>query len=581
VPAPEHPLRSRFSPPLLIVAVVVLAFLPSVSNGFTNWDDYMNLRDNPDYRGLGPAQLRWMWTTFLLGHYQPLSWMSLGLDFVLWGMNPWGYHLTSVLIHAANSVLLYYVILAVLRIGMPSPARWPAAAAALLHAVHPLRVESVAWVTERRDVLCGFFVLLALLAYLKRAELERQGRPATGWLALSCLAFAASLLSKALGIMLPVVLLILDGVPLGRWTAGSARRLILEKIPYFLLAAGDSVIMIRAMRSIEQVRPLASYSVAERAAQAAYGLCFYPLKTLWPVGLIPIYRIDEPLDPWQAKYVLPMLGVLAVTGALWARRQRLPAGLAAWGCYAALLLPVLGVVVTGFQVAADRYTYLAMMPASVLAAAGLEKLFRSDRVAPIPVSAALAGVLILLSLATSRQTEVWKDSITLWTHELRFDPDCSLAYNSRGAERQDRGDSKGAIEDCTKALSLDPSSADPYHNRGLARVHLGELDEAIRDFDAYLRLAPRSAKGYQNRGVARLQKRELAGALADLDEALKLAGPKAETLVARGRVRAAGGDLKGAAEDFDAALRIAPADWPLREETQGLRDIARRQAGGR
>jgi len=270
-----------------------------------------------------------------------------------------------------------------------------------------------------------------------------------------------------------------------------------------------------------------------------------------------------------------------VTCALWARRKSLPAGLAAWGCYVALVFPVLGVVVTGFQVAADRYSYLAMMPAAVVAAAGLEKLFRSGRAAPRPVSAALAGVLILLSLATARQTEVWKDSITLWTQELRFDPDCSLAYNSRGAERQDRGDSQEAIEDCTKALSLNPSLADPYLNRGLARVRLGELDEAIRDFDAYLRLAPRSAKGYQSRGVARLQKRDLAGALADLDEALKLAGPKAEVYVARGRVRAAGGDLKGAAEEFDAALRIAPGDWPLRQETQHLRDIARRQAGGR
>ena len=382
--APERPSLLRILPPALIAVVVALAFLPSTGNGFTNWDDYMNLRDNPGYRGLGPTQLRWMWTSFLLGHYQPLSWMSLGLDYVLWGMDPFGYHLSSVLIHAVNAVLLYYVVIALLRRWSPSPAPWAAVAGALLHALHPLRVESVTWVTERRDVLCGFFVLLSLLAYLKRAELERQGRPATLWLVLSCVAFAASLLSKALGIMLPLVLIILDWVPLRRWSASAAKRLLLEKTPYLLLACADAGIMIAAMRHIDQVRPMAGYSVSERVAQAAYGLCFYLLKTLWPVGLIPIYRIDVPLNPWQAKYLVPMAAVAAATAFLWSRRRQWPAGLAAWASYVVLLLPVLGLAVTGAQVAADRYTYLAMIPAAVLAAAGLEKLFRVELPMALP-----------------------------------------------------------------------------------------------------------------------------------------------------------------------------------------------------
>jgi len=470
-------------------------------------------------------------------------------------------------------------------------------------------------VTERRDVLCGFFVLLSLLAYLKRAELERQGRPSTTWLVLSCVAFAASLLSKALGIMLPLVLLLLDGVPLGRLKAGSAKRLLLEKVPYLLLSAADAAIMMLAMRHIDQVRPLAGYSLPERAAQAAFGLCFYPLKTLWPVGLIPIYRLDNPLNPWQPKYIVPMVVVVAATVVLWSRRRRWPAGLVAWACYVALLLPVLGLVVTGFQVAADRYTYLAMIPASVLASAGLERLFRSESPVRRPVVAALTGVLALLSIATVRQTGVWKDSITLWSQQLRFDPECSLAYNSRGGARQDLGDAAGAIEDCTKALSLDPASAGSFLNCGLARVRLGELDAAIRDFDAHLRLAPesakgylnrgvarsrrgeldaairdfdahlqrapKSAKGYQNRGIARLQKRDFDGALADLGEALTLGGPTPELYAARGRIRGARGDMKGAAEDFENALRSAPEDWPLRRETQGLLEVARRQAAGR
>lgn len=578
--APETSLRSRLLPPSLIALVVTLAFLPSTSNGFTNWDDYMNLRDNPDYRGLGPTQLGWMWSTFLLGHYQPLSWMSLGLDYVIWGMNPFGYHLSSVLLHSANSVLLYYVLLALLRVSSPSPAPWPAVGGALLHALHPLRVESVTWVTERRDVLCGFFVLLSLLAYLKRAELERRGEPSTKWLVLSCAAFGASLLSKALGIMLPLVLLILDAVPLGRWNRDSAKRLLLEKVPFLLLSVADAAIMILAMRHIDQVRPLAGYSIPDRAAQAAYGLCFYPLKTLWPVGLIPLYRIDVPLNPWQAKYLVPMVAVATLTAFLWSRRRRWPAGLAAWAAYAVLVFPVLGVAVTGSQVAADRYTYLAMIPAAMLVAAGLARLFRSESPARRPVVAALTGVLALLTIATVLQTGVWKDSITLWTHQLRFDPECGLAYNSRARERQDRGDSKGAIEDCTLALRYDPTSADPYLNRGLARATLGDLKGAMVDFDALVRVKPQRADGYINRGVIRMQTGDLGGAFADLSEALKWGG-EAETAYAnRAIVRAKRGDLKGAVEDFEAALRVAPAGWAKRRDAQYLLEVARRQLRG-
>jgi len=356
VPAPDSPFRSRLLPPALIAIVVALAFLPSTANGFTNWDDYLNFRDNPSYRGLGWAQLKWMWSTPFSGHYHPLTWMTLGLDYALWGMAPLGYHLTNVLLHAANSVLLYFVIAAILRQRAPA---WPAVAGALLHALHPLRVESVAWVTERRDVLCGFFALLTVLAYLKRVEEDRAGRPSGKWLALACAAFAASLLSKALSIMLPIVLLILDAYPLQRLKPATWQRVLLEKIPFFALSCADAVAMTWAMRQIDAVRAITTYNLPERVAQAVYGLCFYIVKSLWPLGLIPLYRVDVPLNPWQAKYLVPLVAVIATTAALVYYRRRWPAGLVAWASYVVLLIPVLGVAVTGGQVAADRYTYLA------------------------------------------------------------------------------------------------------------------------------------------------------------------------------------------------------------------------------
>jgi hypothetical protein len=180
-----------------------------------------------------------------------------------------------------------------------------------------LRVESVAWVTERRDVLCGFFALICVLAYLKHVE---GGSAERRWLALSILAFAASLLSKALSIALPAILLILDVYPLGRFRAGERRRILLEKLPFVLLSCADAGVMLMAMRDISAVHSVVHYDVFQRAAQAAYGLCFYPLKTLWPVNLAPLYKIEANLRPWNAVYLASMAAGLAVTALLLIRR---------------------------------------------------------------------------------------------------------------------------------------------------------------------------------------------------------------------------------------------------------------------
>lgn len=560
----------------LLTAAVAVVYLPALAAGWTNWDDQKNFLENPDYRGLGWTQLKWMWTTRLLCHYTPITWMTLGLDYVIWGMNPLGYHLTSLLIHAVNAGLLYRVLQTLLRRVRADAPAWPAAVGALFYSLHPLRVESVVWVTERRDVLCGFFALLSIWAWLKRVEEERAGRAATKWLALSMAAFAASLLSKSLSVMLPVVLVLMDVYPLKRWTRENAVRLAVEKAGFFLLSLIDGIIMIFAAQTMDQVRPVGGYQVAERAAQAAYGLCFYLVKTLWPSNLIALYRIDTPLNPWQAKYIVPMIAVAALTALLIVRRKRWPGALAAWAAYVVLVLPVLGVVVTGFQIAADRYTYLALMPAAALVAAGLMQVPAAPR---LPI---LASGLVLSAFAsvTVVQIGVWKDSITLWTHMIEVDAQSSLAYNSRGDARYQRGDYAGALEDCTRAIELDAGSADAYLNRGLALAQQGNAAAAIRDFDRVVGLAPKRADGWQNRGVARFALQDFAGALADLNAAAERDDRKPEIYQVRGSTRASMGDLAGAVTDFERALTLAPADWARRRYTQGLLDLARRKLRG-
>jgi tetratricopeptide (TPR) repeat protein len=609
-------LLRRCAIPALIAVATVAAFAPALGGSFLNWDDDQNFLTNPAYRGLGPNQLRWMWTTFLMGHYHPLTWMTLGLDALIWGMDPFGYHLTSLLLHAVGAVLLYFVLLSLLRLAGRPKARWAAAAGALLHGLHPLRVESVAWITERRDVLCGVFFLLSLLAYLKRVEEERAGRPSARWLALSLAAFAASLLSKALGIMLPALLLILDVHPLGRFTPGRRLRVLGEKALFGLLSLADGILMLTAMRHIQAVRSAESYNILERAAQAAYGLCFYLLKTVWPSGLSPVYRIDSPLHPGDAKYVLSILAVAAGTALLIAFRRRCPGLLAAWLGMVALLLPVLGVAVSGYQIAADRYTYLALMPAAALAAWALD--LRAPT-APRAAVAATAGLLLVLSALTFHQCRIWKDSFALWNRALEVDPGNAMAYLNRGSLKQDGGAVDAAIEDYTRSLELNPAdSRSPYDtvirvrtlvNRGALRRQKGDLagaladvEEAIRvepsggnaytvrasvrrargdldgaeaDLDRAVALSPQSVEAVNNRGTLRLQRGRTKEALEDYDRALALQPDNALVLVARGQTRLVLGNGPGAAADLERALQLSPPGWALRRDVEALLQRAR------
>jgi Flp pilus assembly protein TadD len=560
-------LRSRWAVPLLIGIAVFVSFAPALDCDFVKWDDDFNFLNNPNYRGLGPSQLSWMFRTTLMGHWHPLTWITLGLDYSLWGMKPFGYHLTSLALHAANAGLLYLVLLALLDLSGTPDARWPAAAGALLYALHPLRVESAVWITERRDVLCGFFALLSILFYLKRVAQERADRPSLLCLVLSVVAFGASLMSKALSIMLPAALLILDLYPLGRFVPGSRKRLLLEKIPYGLLAAVDLVMMRRAMSDISAVRSVTDYDFTQRVAQAAYGLCFYPFKTVWPGGLIPLYLIDQPLNPWSAKYVVPMILVVALTALLVVRRRRLPGLLAAWAAFVALLLPVLGFAVNGMQIAADRYTYLSMIPASLLVSMLLAR--RESLRKPAAV-AALGVVLVVLGALSFRQSGTWKDSMTLWNHALEVDPTLYMAWANRGATRMEQGDVNGALGDYDQAIRYFPSYEKAWSNRAAAHVARGEWDAAIADCNEALKRKPRYAEAFSNRGVARANKGDVNGAIADYSEALSINSNYAEAYGSRGMARQSKGDLPGAIADFEAALRCCPPAWAHRRTIEGL-----------
>jgi protein O-mannosyl-transferase len=536
----------RFAPPIIIALVTFAAFSPGLGGEFLNWDDDKNFLENPSYRGLGLDNLRWMFTTFIMGHWHPLTWLSLGVDYTLWGMNPVGYHVTSLLLHSANAALLYLVLVAFLRLAGHPDLRWPAAIGALFYALHPLRVESVSWITERRDVMCGLFTLLTVYFYLRHVETDKDR-----WIQLSCACFAGALMSKALAITLPGALLLMDIYPLRRLTPENRKHVLLEKVPFFVLSFADAAVMNFAMRHIDAVHSAVSYNVMERIAQAAYGLCFYVVKTICPVGLAPLYRIDPNLNPWAFVYLGSMVAVVALTAVLFVRRRAWPGALATWLAYAGLVLPVLGVAVTGRQIAADRYTYLALLPVSVLIARLLAK---ADR-PPVRIACA-AGLLVLAGL-TARQTLFWKDSMTLWERELSIDPNVAVAYLNRGSVLQAKGDLAGAAADYDRSIALDPADASPWYNRGVTKALRGDHAGAIEDFTSALERRPGHANALASRGRSRAQRNDPGGALADFDESLRLQPDPANYLL-RARLRGVRGDVDGSIADCSEALRLRP-----------------------
>ena len=528
----------------VIILTVVVAFLPTFRNGFVIWDDDLNFTNNTAYRGLGTTQISWMFTTLTGGHYQPLAWLTLGLDYSLWGMDARGYHATSLLLHVANAVCCYFLIRALLEAATPPtngvrhrrrdrrPASWhddparvriAAAFGALVFALHPLRVESVAWVSERRDVLSGLFLLLTVLAYLRAHAPAIPSRTRRRLILLSLACFVASLLSKAWGMTLPVVLLILDLYPLRRRARGEPlRAIVVEKLPYAVLAAAAAAMALGAQSLMPQMRTLAEHGIVARLAQAAYGLLFYPWTTLVPLRLSPAYLLEMPLDPTAPRYVVSAVIVAAIAAAAIVVGRRLPWALAALGCYVVTVSPVLGLAQTGPQLVADRYSYLATIPFAVLAAAAFA-VTSVGRERAVGLVAALT--LVVLATLTFQQTRIWHDSVTLWTHTLAIDPDNYIAWGNRGWARQLDGDLAGAIDDYNGAIAANPRYALAYYDRGSARDERGELDAALADYDRAIDLDPRDARALNNRGYVREREGDLAAAIGDYRRALEVAPP--------------------------------------------------------
>jgi len=489
---------------------VALGFGRTLSFAFTGYDDPLYVSSNPHVLGgPTPENLRWAFTTFETGNWHPLTWLTLQLDASLGGANPATYHATNVLLHGGATLLLFFF----LRRSTGFPFR--AAMVAALFAVHPLHVESVAWVAERKDVLSALLFFLALHAYLGYVR-----RPGPGGLAVVTAVALLGLLAKPMLVSLPLVLLLLDAWPLARWDVGAAWLppwpLLREKIPLAALAASSCAVTLIAQSAGGAVVSLQKAPFAARAANAVVSVVVYLGKTFWPVDLAVVYPFPPHGDAaWQvaaAALVVAGLTVCAVRAA--PARPYLFVG---WFWYLVMLLPVIGLVQVGVQGRADRYTYLPLVGIFMLVTWGAAGLL--PRTAGAVLSASVLAALLPVCMA---QTKHWENRLTLFRRLVAVEPDYPAGHLTLGAELDARGDPAAARESYARALAVDPESADAHSDLAFLDLREGNPTEALAHADAVVSLRPQLFEGHLARGQALSALRRHEEAIVSFRSALVL-----------------------------------------------------------
>ena len=563
--------------PIVVVLITFICFASVSQNDFVNWDDGVNLLENRHYRGLSLEHLQWMFTTFHNSLYRPLTWITLAADYLLWGMEPSGYHLTSLLLHCAGACAFYFVCLRLLGLAMPASdasdrfsLKLAAGFAALVFAIHPLRVEPVAWASGRENVVAGPFFILTLICYLRAAETETLSSSYWKWMIAAWLSYGLSLLGKGAGVTLPIALLLLDVYPLrrlgggaGKWFGSRVRRLWWEKAPFFFLALVAGLLAIYGKQQSRLMYGFEEYGITERIVQAVYGIIFYLGKTLVPINLSNLYEM-ETLSLFDWRFVLSALLLLSITAGMWIVRQRRPWGLAAWIWYGVILVPYIGVAQNGPQIAADRYSYLACLGWSVLAGAGVLhgwRAWKSGKIKrPVFLASQATAVLVgtLLGVLTWKQTQAWRDSETLWRHALAINDKSFFAHHFLATALVAKHKSTEAIDHFNRSLEINPNYASAHAGLASAWAERGDLDRAVDQYRKALHFDPRLMEAYYNLGRLLAKRGETEQAIAYYSQALAIDPTDMDTHNNLGLLLAARGDGVEAIKHFQEAVRVDP-----------------------
>ena len=555
-----NPSRTHFLALGLLVAVITaIVYLPSLGNGFVEWDDHVYVYENKGLALKGFEFIRWAATSVVSSNWHPLTLLTYGAEYSLWGLSPQGYHLVNVIIHAVNAFLVFVLGATLFRLSLKESGRSTGALAAafiaaLAFGIHPQHVESVSWVSERKDVLSGFFFLLSLICYVRYAAKD-NGR-LLYWASFA--SFALALLSKPMAITLPVVLLILDFYPLNKLSGlRDIKARVIEKLPFMLLIPVAAGLTIWAQRGDEAMASIEASPLAQRIDVAARGLVFYLQKLVYPVDLAPFYVRPLEGEFFNNVFFISCFVILAISALaiiFWKRRSLA----AAWAFYVVTLIPVIGLVQVSDMAAADRYSYLPTL-GPVFFIAGLVGLFISRRPWRLSLVCALALPLFAVAgLLTVRQEAVWKNTVSLWTQEIKLFPTVqAYAKRARAHEKEEMfmeavsdytvvidntgagdvkanlfirralvwkaaGDQRAALSDFSEAIRMSPANVAAYLGRGELMMNSGDIPLALNDFEKALELSPESPAALYYAGVAHERAGDREKGLAYLKRAASL-----------------------------------------------------------
>jgi tetratricopeptide (TPR) repeat protein len=553
---------------LLLALTTLVVYLPVVHDGFVNFDDQEYVTENhPVLAGLTWDSLRWAFSSFHAANWHPLTWLSHMLDCELFGPNPGAHHFVNVLFHSANAALLFALLLRL------TNALWPAAFVAALFAWHPLHVESVAWVAERKDVLSTFFALLALLSYTK---FVKENCRRSFWFAL--IFFALGLMAKPMLVTLPFVMLLLDFWPLGRvagfklQVTGSETAnlqpstfnlLTLEKWPFFLLAAGSCVVTYFAQRLGAAVMTLEQLSFALRFQNALIAYARYLLDTVWPVYLAILYPLPNHLHWIHAAAATSTAVLLVISWLAWRARNNRPYVIVGWLWFLGTLVPVIGLVKVGSAALADRYTYFPLIGIFLIAAFGAR-----DLAARFPFLKKLLPVAAVLILAasvglTERQLTFWHDSETLFRRDLAVTADNANAHINLGAALEMSGREPEALAEYREAARLAKDNVNAHFNIANLLTKMDRPAEALPEFDQAIALAPGMANLRNGRGEALAELGKFSEAESAFDEAVRLDPDYAAPHFELGKALLKQGRDAEAIDQFRAALRLDPDNFKI------------------
>jgi protein O-mannosyl-transferase len=472
---------------ILLILATLAVFWQLNQYGFINFDDNVYVTENFHIQsGITPDGFRWAFSTIHAEFWHPLTWLSLMFDYQLHGLNAGGYHITNLIFHILSALLLFWLF------NRMTGAVWKSAFVAAFFALHPLHVESVAWISERKDVLSAFFWMLTLCLYVYYTE-----KPVIRRYLLVLFAFLCALMSKPMVVTLPVIMILLDYWPLKRFESQKGNWVLWqlkEKIHFFILSAVFSIITLFA-----QHNPSANgFSLISRLANAPVSFVTYLEKTFLPHDLAVFYPFNAQIPIWQV--LGTSLLIIIISMIVIVMIKRLPYLFAGWLWYAITLAPVIGIIQVGDFAMADRYTYIPSIGIAVMLAWGIPSLIKSEdmrKMILLPVGIAMIAVLAVL---TWQQCGYWENSIKLFNHALNLTRDNYLAHNNIATSLAKEGKIKEAFYHYNEAIRIKPHYPDAYNNRGIVYGGLGQYQRALEDFNEAIRIKSNYAEAYNNRG---------------------------------------------------------------------------------